>query len=226
MISETLTKEVLTHFACTELTPAYCRTIKYPKLLPVMHFTVHQYRCPFGNLMTMDTNAMFGKMQLSTIVFTPDTGKNLPVLLIDSMDMKDKHLMYAEYYDCTAAGAGLPGARTQREEYAGLPDYAEKPGWYIARRMPCSLIKGGAGCSPGELQKMALVCVQRYLAAAENAGTDPANLAVLGKFQEDMWTLGNPSAGTMTKVLGKKKAEEFFRTVVMPVQAEEDYTVS
>ena len=73
---------------CTEITPARYARMKYPKLLPVMHFEVHQYRCPFGNFMLMNTNAMFGQMLLSTAVFTPAADRNLPVLLIDGMKMK------------------------------------------------------------------------------------------------------------------------------------------
>jgi hypothetical protein len=104
MISERIVSEVRAASECTEVTPGNRRELKYPKLIPLFHFTVRQYRCPFGNLLTMDTDAMGGKMLLSTVVFTPDTGRSLPVLLIDSMDMKKKSLMYAEYYDCTVSG--------------------------------------------------------------------------------------------------------------------------
>lgn len=218
MISEQIVSEVRAASECTEVTPGNRRELKYPKLIPLFHFTVRRYRCPFGNLLTMDTDAMGGKMLLSTVVFTPDTGRSLPVLLIDSMDMKKKSLMYAEYYDCTASGAVLPAGDTQKAEFSGLPDYAEKPAWYIERRMPCSLIKGGDGCPPEKLREMALTCVRRYLEAAGTAETDRKNLAGLQKFQDEMWTLGNPSSDILTKALGKKDAEIFFRNMIMPVQ--------
>lgn len=217
-ISDNIIKAAAEHFACTEITPEEWREMKYPRLIPIMRFSIRQYSCQAGNLLTMDTRAMGGKMQLSTVVMTPSSGQGLPVLLIDSMDMKNKSLMYVEYYDCTVDGALLPQMDGQRLEFAAVPDYAEKPAWYIDRRMPCSLIKGGTGCAPSKLQEMAMICVDRYLEAAGQAVSKKENLAGLHKFQDDMWNLGNPSSEIMTKVLGKGEAERFFRSAVLPAQ--------
>ena len=126
--------------------------------------------------------------------------------------------MYVEYYDCTKGGARLPSAETQKDEFSYLADYPEKDAWYIKRRMPCSLIKGGENASEEKLREMAVSCVRRYLDAAENSGTHPENFGGLRTFQEQMWTLGNPSVGTMTKVLGKDGAERFFKAVIMPCE--------
>lgn len=107
-------------------------------------------------------------------------------------------------------------------QYASLPDYAEKPAWYVARRTPYSLIKGGEGVDASALESMVVTCVDRYLEGAKSVPADPANLESLRAFQRDMLTLGNPSSATLEKVLGKKGAETMFRTAIMPVEAPPD----
>lgn len=218
-ISAILTELAGRQFHLKEITPAQYASMKYPKILPMMRFCVHQYEMEgFGNLMTMDTKAMGGMMKLSTIVLTPNSGKQVPFLLIDTMEMKKKSLAYVEYYDCTRAGAKMPGAEKQPEEFAHIADYAEKPAWYVERRTPYSLIKGGENVSSQELQKMVVTCAKRYLDAAQEAEVTPENLTGLKAFQQDMCTLGNPSTDTMTKVLGGDGARIFFEQVIMPVE--------
>lgn len=205
-------------FPAREITkPAYA-AMKYPRLLPMMRFACHQYELAgYGNLFTMDTRAMGGLMELSTVVFTPWAGATVPFLLIDTMQMKNKHLAYVEYYDCTATGAALPEAEGQRAEFSHIPDYGEKPAWYVARRTPYSLIKGGEGADPQALEGMVRICLERYLSGAASAPKNPANLEGLRAFQQDMLRLGNPSSATLNKVLGAQGAEEMFRSAIMPV---------
>ena len=211
-------------FPAQEITAPQYAAMKYPKWLPMMRFACHQYTLEgFGNLFTMETRAMGGMMQLSTMVFTPYSGKSVPFLLVDTMEMKKKRLAYVEYYDCTAKGAPMPESEGQAAEFAALPDYAEKPAWYVSRRTPYSLIKGGEGADAAALEAMLLICVDRYLSAAKDAPTDPENLPGLRDFQRDMLVLGNPSSGTLNKVLGKEGAELIFKTAIMPVEPPEGF---
>jgi len=206
-------------FDAREITPPEYTAMKYPKFPPMMRFTSHQYALGgFGNLFTMDTRAMGGLMKLSTMAFTPSSGTAVPFLLVDAMEMGGKALAYIEYYDCTAAGAPMPESQGQRQEFAALPDYEEKPAWYIARRTPYSLIKGGKGADGDALAAMARTCLGRYLRAAREAPADPANLEGLRAFRHDMIHLGNPSSATLEKVLGKEGAERMFRAAIMPIE--------
>lgn len=214
-----VTQKARDTFPSLEITPAQYASMRYPKLIPIMRFTCHQYTLDeFGNLFTMETSAMGGIMKLSTLVFTPSSGKAVPFLLIDTMEMKKKHLAYVEYYDCTAHRATLPCAEGQREEFSSLPDYAEKPAWYVSQRTAYSLIKGGEGADPKVLETMVLTCVDRYLAGAKVASADPANLDGLRAFQADMLNLGNPSSETLNKVLGEAGARTMFQTAIMPIE--------
>ena len=209
-------------FPAREITPPQYAAMKYLKWLPMMRFVCRQYTLKgFGNLFTMETHAMGGLMKLSTMVFTPYSGKSVPFLLVDTMEMKKKRLAYVEYYDCTAKGASMPESERQAAEFAALPDYAEKPAWYVSRRTPYSLIKGGEGADDAALEAMILTCVDRYLNAAKDAPIDPDNLPGLRDFQHDMLVLGNPSSGTLNKVLGKEGAELAFKTAIMPVEPPE-----
>ena len=89
-------------FALKEITPEKYRTMGGP----LMRFFLEQYNVEgLGNLCVLKTKAMLGLMQLVTVVVTPSSGKNVPFLLVDTMDMGKKHLCYVEYYDCTADGA-------------------------------------------------------------------------------------------------------------------------
>ncbi len=205
-------------FPAREITPPAYAAMKYPRLIPMMRFACAQYTLEgYGNLFTMDTRAMGGMMRLSTVVFTPSEGAAVPFLLIDTMQMKKKSLAYVEYYDCTASGAALPGAQGQKAEFAAIPDYAEKPAWYVARRTPYSLIKGGEGADPQALEAMVRTCLTRYLQGAAEAPHDASNLDGLAAFRQDMLRLGNPSSPTLNKVLGERGAEEMFRSVIMPI---------
>ena len=158
---------------------------------------------------------MLGLMQLTTVVVTPNTGKNVPFLLIDTMDMGKKHLCYVEYYDCTADGADKDLLLAASAPYADVADYAEKPAWYVSERMAGSLIKTG---DRARLIQMAADALAAYREQAAAAPVKPENLPGLKAFQQRMVKEGNPSTAALTRTLGKEGAETFFQTVVMPVQ--------
>ena len=218
LLTDKVIEETNKYFSLKEDTPVEYAYMKYPKLLPIMHFKVHRYNVDnFGTITTMDTNAMFGMMKLSTFVFTPSIGLNVPFLLIDTMCMKNKSLAYIEYYDCTKDGANLPEIDNQVVEFAKFKDYDEKPAWYISRRTPYSLIKEKGDNSQEELDNMVLTCLKRYLKGAKSSGINADNLIGLYKFQQEMLDKGNPSSETLNKVLGKDGARIFFEKVIMPV---------
>jgi hypothetical protein len=198
-------------FALKEITPEKYRTMGGP----LMRFFLEQYNVEgLGNLCVLKTKAMLGLMQLVTVVVTPSSGKNVPFLLVDTMDMGKKHLCYVEYYDCTADGADKDKLLAASAPYGDVPDYAEKPAWYVKERMAGSLIKTG---DRARLEQMALDALKAYAAQAAAAPVKAENIAGLKAFRRRMIEEGNPSTAALTKTLGQEGAEEFFRTVVMPV---------
>ena len=198
-------------FALKEITPEKYRTMGGP----LMRFFLEQYNVEgLGNLCVLKTKAMLGLMQLVTVVVTPSSGKNVPFLLVDTMDMGKKHLCYVEYYDCTADGADKDNLLAASAPYGDVPDYAEKPAWYVKERMAGSLIKTG---DRARLEQMALDALKAYAAQAAAAPVKAENIAGLKAFRCRMIEEGNPSTAALTRTLGKAGAEEFFRTVVMPL---------
>lgn len=205
-------------FPCLEVPADRYSRMKWPRLLPMMRFAVDRYTLDgFGQLMLMQTKAIGGLMQLVTASFMPQTGLSVPYLLIDMMQMKKKRTVFVEYYDCTKNGVTAPALDALKAVYADVPDYPEKPAWYIAERMPCSLIKGTEDGSEERLIAMVRDSVRAYAALCREAGRDPENRSGLAAFRERMMKEGNPSSATMEKVLGKEGAETFFRDVVMPL---------
>lgn len=206
------------HFTMKELCGDAYSKMRWPKLLPLMKFDVTRYQVDgFGHLMLMRTRAMGGMMQLCTVSMTPSEGLSVPYLLIDCMTMKQKRTVFVEFYDCTKDGVKDHELDALRERYARIPDYPEKPAWYISERMTCSLIKGVEDGKEEELKQMLSDSVRAYLSVCDRAEKNEENLKGLKAFQERMIQNGNPSSSTMEKVLKKDGAEHFFRTVVMPV---------
>ena len=198
-------------FELREITPGKYRTMGSL----MMRFRLEQYEVDgLGNLCVLRTKAMLGLMKLVTVVVTPSSGKNVPFLLIDTMDMGKKHLCYVEYYDCTAAGADRDLLLAAGAPYADVADYAEKPAWYVSERMAGSLIKTG---DRARLEQMALDALAAYREQAAAAPVNAENIVGLRAFQRRMVREGNPSTAALTRTLGKEGAEAFFQTVVMPV---------
>ena len=198
-------------FELKDVTPEKYRTMGGP----MMRFHLEQYAVEgLGNLCVLRTKAMLGLMRLITVVVTPNEGKNVPFLLIDTMDMGKKHLCYVEYYDCTADGADKDRLLAASAPYADVENYAEKPAWYVGERMTGSLIKTG---DKARLEQMALDALTAYAEQAAAAPVKEGNLAGLKAFQQRMIREGNPSTAALTRTLGKEGAETFFRTCVMPV---------
>ena len=198
-------------FAVKEITPEKYRTMGSL----MMRFHLEQYAAEgLGNLCVLKTRAMLGLMNLLTVVVTPSSGKNVPFLLIDTMDMGKKHLCYVEYYDCTAGGADKDKLLAASAPYGDVADYAEKPAWYVQERMAGSLIKTG---DRARLDRMATDALKAYAQQALAAPVKAENREGLKAFQRRMIEEGNPSTAALTKSLGKEGAEDFFRTVVMPL---------
>lgn len=215
--------EKLSSFEVKECTnPTYAK-MQYPKLLPLIKFNVSQYEIKdFGNIMIMETSAMFGLMKLSTISFMNNTGKSVPFLLIDTMAMKNKNLAYIEYYDCTEKKLDFPSLNTIKEKYDSIVNYQEKPAWYVGERMSCSLIKGGKDVEQDSLIPMITESMDAYLQLVKEAAIDESNLNGLKSFRNRMITQGNPSSATMEKALGIEGAKQFFLSCVMPMKGQEE----
>lgn len=156
-------------------------------------------------------------MELLTVSFCPGEGSEVPFLLIDCMKMGRKRTVFVEYYDCTADKPEREALSAVYERYKELPDYDEKPHWYVSERTPYSLIKGGSDENDEALTAMVLESAGVYLGEVLEAKKSEKNLAGLRQFRERMINEGNPASDTLNKTLGKRGAEEFFKEWVMKI---------
>ncbi|MBR4462700.1 MAG: hypothetical protein IKS51_08990 [Erysipelotrichaceae bacterium] len=186
--------------------------MKYPRLVPLMDFYVDRYRIEdFGHLMVMHTKTRMG-MELLTMSFMPD-GFTLPYLLIDAMTMKKKRCVFVEYYGCDHDDLTEEKMKEVYEKHKDLPDYEEKPNWYIKERRPYSLIKTG---EEQELIDMTKDSIHAYLSSIKDAKQDPAYKEKLKAFRDRMIKEGNPSSKTLEMLLKEEGAIRFMREAVMP----------
>jgi len=200
----------------TPLTMHEYASMKYPKLIPFMKFDLERfYLEEYGQILFMHTGTKVG-MELLTIVCMPYEGKNIPFLLVDAMQMKKKKIVFVEYYDCTRTKERQDRLEEVYQKYKDLPDYAEKPAWYIRERTSYSLIKG----SENDLTDMIVDSLKAYLTAVSDAdqANKEENRNGLLLFRNRMITEGNPASQTLNKVLGKEKAVTFFQQYVMPME--------
>ena len=188
--------------------------IRYPKLLPLMDFRITQYDLPgLGSCMMMHTTTKMG-MELLTVSLMPGTGRQVPYFLMDCMSMKNKRCVFAEFYGCGNADLSHGDLDSVYERYNALPDYAEKPGWYISEREPYSLIKAGA---ESDLVNMAKDCIGAYLLCARSASVSGDYISQLIAFRQRMIDEGNPSSKTLNMLFKKDGAVTFMKDVVMPI---------
>lgn len=215
---DAILSEILTYGDLEEIEEedASFSELKYPKLLPMMRMYPKRYALrDFGQVFTMKTKGPMG-MELLTISFCPGEGCEVPFLLIDCMKVGKKRTVFVEYYDCTAEKPEREELCAVWERYKDLPDYDEKPHWYVSERAPYSLIKGCEGRDE-ELGAMVLESAGVYLGAVLEAKKSDKNLPGLRAFRERMIREGNPSSDILNKTLGKAGSEKFFKEWIMKI---------
>lgn len=184
-------------------------------LLKLMKFKTQRYKIKgFGHFMSMETKSFFG-MQLLTISFMPGEGVSIPYFLIDIMIMGKKRIAFLEYYDCTDGHPDMKNLEEFSQMYKDLPNYNEKPNWYISERTKYSLIKNEL--DDETLKNMVLDSVKAYNKELIGASIDEKNLKGLSSFRERMINEGNPSSSILERVFGKEGARDFFIKCVMPM---------
>jgi len=194
------------------------QNMKYPRFIPIFYFQAHSYQIEeFGSLFTLETKAL-GKMYLTTMVFTPNQGTSMPVLLIDSMSLGKKRAVFIEYYDCTVKKEIPECLVKMARQYGPLPNYQEKNAWYIPLRAPYSLVKGNTVNEEKKLIQMLFDEVREYSQLIkQNTQKHSNNLDELQAFQKRMIMDGNPSSDILNKVLGEEEARKLFLDYIMPL---------
>lgn len=192
--------------------------MSFPRLIKLMKFRVDRYSLKgFGQLMTMHTTTKMG-MELLTMSFMPSGGLTVPYLLMDAMSMKNKRCVFVEYYGCGREDLQSGALEELYETFRLLPDYSEKPNWYVGERESYSLVKSG---TEKQLTDMAVRSAEAYLSLIPQAHEDEEYKRQLADFRQRMIDEGNPSSSTLHLLLGRVGAERFMKQAVMPIEGEE-----
>ena len=202
---------------CSALPEDGWTDMSFPNLIKLMKFRVDRYSLEgFGRLMTMHTTTKMG-MELLTMSFMPSGGLTVPYLLMDAMSMKKKRCVFVEYYGCGEEDLKSGALEQLYETFRLLPDYSEKPNWYVGERESYSLIKSGTEM---QLTDMAVRSVEAYLSLIPQAHEDKEYRNKLAAFRQRMIDEGNPSSSTLHLLLGRTGAERFMKQAVMPIEGE------
>ena len=221
MISEMksqIMEEISGAVECSALPEDGWTDMSFPSLIKLMKFRVDRYAIEgYGKLMTMHTTTKMG-MELLTMSFMPSGGLTLPYFLMDAMSMKNKRCVFVEYYGCGQEDLQSDAMEELYETFRLLPEYSEKPNWYVGERESYSLIKTG---TEKQLTDMAVRSVKAYLSMIPLAHEDEGYKEKLRAFRQRMIDEGNPSSSTLHLLLGKIGAERFMKQAVMPIDGEE-----
>lgn len=193
----------------------------WPKLLKIIKFYEEQYTVNnLCNLSVLEGTSKIG-MNIVTAVFTPSKNRDIPLLIIDKVKMKDKFTVFIEFYTFHMKNEeNIAVINNKLDEmalkYKDVENYTEKDNWYVKYRNDKSPLKCGTSISENTLDNMILDYLNMYLhfcATAKNTFTDAPN-EKLQTFINDMTTKGNPSTSILNKALGKDSAAEFSKDIV------------
>ena len=193
----------------------------WPKLLKIFKFHEDQYTVNnLCNLSVLEGNSKIG-MNIVTAVFTPSRTRDIPLLIIDKVKMRDKITVFIEFYTFHMKNedniAEINKLLNQMAlKYKDVENYNEKDNWYVEYRNDKSPLKCGTADSENTIDNMIMSYLDMYLhfcATAKNTVTNAPN-EKLQSFLNDMITKGNPSTSILNKALGKDAAAEFSRDIV------------
>jgi len=175
------------------------------------HFDTQTYTIEnLGHLCIMKMKAMFGLMQMETIVLSV-THKDVPLLNMDWVGVPGRQTMLGELYDTQIAP--WPDRRQQPyrkilERDGNLPDYRSGSAhWYDSILYPCSYHKSGKGIS-SRLDASATTFARVSVRQLETAPScEPAVKEHKAKeFAENLVSHGGPAVDQVTKLFGAETA--------------------
>lgn len=187
----------------------------WPKLIPLMRFQTERFEIPgLGRAALVKSKAM-GAVHMLTLMVSPSEGVSVPLLKVEAMETKGKSTVFIEYYDCTANGTDLSGFEAVSEKYSSLVDYPEKAAWYIDKRSKGSVSKFALENEAEQLVGLVRDSVDAYMKASQAADADSENRKGLADFCERVINEGMPLYESFSKILGKSKADTFFRETIL-----------
>lgn len=193
----------------------------YPKYIPIFKFKAQQYKViELGNMSILTSSSIIG-LSLTTVVFTPGVGLDIPFVIIDFVSMKDKITVFVEFFNNHMNNKENIKSLDDNlnklfYKYKCIENYIEKPNWYVPLRDKYSPLKKGSKNNKKILEDMVLDYLNEYLnfvSSIKKDSTDIKNIK-LEEFIEDLIIKGNPSSKILKKALGEDGYKDFSRSVI------------
>ena len=196
-------------------------SFSYPKYIKVFEFSVDQYKIEnLGNMCILDGRSALG-LSLITVVFTPSRELDIPFVIIDFVEIRNKSTVFVEFYNEHMTNKDYikildSKLKDKNNYYEFLEDYIEKPNWYVPLRNKYSPLKKGGKEDKEVLMNMILDYLDEYLNFVSSTNNEERNLKNidLEEFIEDLIVKGNPSSNILKKALGDDGYNRFCREII------------
>lgn len=161
-----------------------------------------------GNLFAMKMKAMFGLMEMETMVLSPED-KDLSFLSCDAIHAVDTDTVIMEMDRSALHEEDLSAFEPLKEKYAYLPDYQAEPRWYDSFHLSSTICKKGKKMT-ADMEKFGREYIDTYLKALKEAAPcDPqAKREATAVYAQRLIKEGGVAVDGMTKMIGANRTEK------------------
>lgn len=196
-------------------------SFSYPKYIKILKFSVEQYKVRnLGNMCILEGKSILG-LSIFTVVFTPYVNYDIPFVIIDFMQMRNKLTVFVEFYNEHMKNKDYikildNKLRHKKDKYKCIENYIEKGNWYVDLRNKYSPLKKGNKENKEALITMVLDYLDEYLNFVDSIDEkyEDVKNKDLEKFIEDLIIKGNPSSKILKKSLGEEGYDKFCREII------------
>lgn len=196
-------------------------SFSYPKYINLFKFNTKQYKIEkLGNMCILEGSSILG-LSLLTVVFTPNRELDIPFVIIDFVEVRNKSTVFVEFYNEHMKNKDYikildNKLSDKKEKYESIEDYMENPKWYTPLRDKYSPLKKGSKENKEVLINMVLDYLDEYINFVDSVKkeySDEKNIE-LEKFIDDLIVKGNPSSKILKKALGEDGYNKFCREII------------
>ncbi|MGL5314810.1 MAG: hypothetical protein ACRC92_16275 [Peptostreptococcaceae bacterium] len=220
IFKESIIDEIKLSFEIKEVELDFKKEFYYPRFIHIMKFNIEQYEIlGLGNMAILKGKG-FGLMNILTVVFTPSIKKDIPLVIIDFINMANKRTVFVEFYiNHIIKNDRICNLENKLKElsvkYSDIENYIEKPNWYTSLRNVYSPLKKSTKEQDKVLYEMVIEYLQAYLSCVSNSETciESKNIQ-LEAFINDLIYKGNPSTAVLKKALGEEDTIKLFKEII------------
>lgn len=197
------------------------KSFSYPKYIKILKFSVEQYKVRnLGNMCILEGKSILG-LSLFTVVFTPARGYDIPFVIIDFIQMRNKLTVFVEFYNDHMQNKDYIRVLNRnliykKDKYKFIENYIETDNWYVDLRNKYSPLKKGSKENKSVLINMILDYLDEYLNFVEciNKRDKGMKNKELEIFINNLVVKGNPSSQILKKALGNEGYDRFCREII------------